>query len=133
MLLIVQHKIFVFLSGFSMRRASVFFQSQIKIRPFLMKDEQDVSRAKIQLEIDDIIESLRIENPNKKANISCGSISISRERFFYLLEIQAKKQFTARVMTSFTCFTRRKTRRNCNFISEGDQVKLHSSTFYFSA
>ena len=56
-----------------------------------MKDEQDVSRAKIQLEIDDIIESLRIENPNKKANISCGSISISRERFFYLLEIQAKK------------------------------------------
>ena len=82
MLLIEQHEIFVFLSGFSMRRASVFFQSQIKIRPFLMKDEQDVSRAKIQLEIDDIIESLRIENPNKKANISCGSIrSISRERF----------------------------------------------------
>ena len=73
-----------------------------------MKDEEDVSRGKIQLEIDDIIESLRIENPNKKANISCGSISISRERFFYLLEIQAKKQSTARAMTFFTGFTRTK-------------------------
>ena len=29
-----------------------------------MKDE-DVSRGKIQLEIDDIIESLRIDNPDK--------------------------------------------------------------------
>ena len=59
---------------------------------------------------------------------------------FYLLEIRSKKQFTARAMTCFTGFTRTKKGtfsysqgldETVYFISAGDQVKLHSSTFYF--